>query len=165
MLTRCQEGQAFDFFRKQTLYFLPGHANKTTWETIAMQLSHSEPALTCAIVAVGSMHQARTTRPVGLVMPVYEPAQFEFAMEQYSRSVGHIQTYIDTSRKESSRNSVEVVLLACLMFICFELLNGNNYLGILHLRTGLRILYEHLHGPVPEDRNARRCVFPIRRGS
>lgn len=121
-----------------------------------MQLSHSEPALTCAIVAVGSMHQARTGRPAGLVIPVYEPAQFEFAMDQYSRSVGHIQKYINESRDEINRNSVEVVLLACLMFICFELLHGNNFLGILHLRTGLRILYEHLYGQVPEDSESRR---------
>ncbi|KAK4504193.1 hypothetical protein PRZ48_005109 [Zasmidium cellare] len=156
MVIGPHEAQAFDFFRKQTLYFLPGCATATTWETIAMQLSHSEPALTCAIVAVGSMHQARTGRPAGLVMPVYEPAQFEFAMDEYSRSVGLIQKYINENQSQSNKNSVEVVLLACLMFICFELLHGNNYLGILHLRTGLRILYEHLHGPIPENVDARR---------
>ena len=35
-----------------------------------------------------------------------------------------------------------VVLLACLLFFCFEAYVGHDEQASLHLRTGLRILYE-----------------------
>nr|POF26072.1 hypothetical protein CFP56_22220 [Quercus suber] len=162
VLTFCQEAQAFECFRKQTFHFLPGYAGTTTWETITMQLSHTEPALMCAIVAVGFMHQARTTRSTDFIMPIYAPEHFQFAMKHYSRAMAHVQQHITLSRQRRSRYSVEVVLLACLMFICIEVLHGNTYLAIQHVKTGLRILYEHLHGPMPTDRNQRRYVLTHR---
>ncbi|KAF2163089.1 hypothetical protein M409DRAFT_26535 [Zasmidium cellare ATCC 36951] len=155
-----KERQAFHFFREQTSYSPPGlGGTDTTWEMIALQLSLAEPALMCAIVAVGSLHQARTTRSTNLLMRTYAPEQFQFAMERYSRAVGHVQQQIRSSQQQGSRKSVELVLLACLMFICVELLNGNNSLAIQHLQTGLRILYEHLYGPMPTDRNQRRLIL------
>jgi hypothetical protein len=58
-----------------------------------------------------------------------------------------VQKRIEEAPPVGLTQSVEVVLVSCLMFISFEILQGSYELARLHLKTGLKILSEHVNGP------------------
>ncbi|PIB03046.1 hypothetical protein CB0940_11910 [Cercospora beticola] len=123
---------------------------------MVMQLSHSEPAMAYAVVAVGAIHRARRVVPATSFRPEMDTVRHRFAMNQYTRAVSAIQRFIDDSRNHETTEVVEMVLLACLLFITFETLQCEHEMAKRHLRLGCGILSEHLGRS--EQRPANRVV-------
>jgi hypothetical protein len=137
------EAHAYDFFRFHTVNQLPGSSWTLSWERLALQAGHHEPAVTHAAIALGSLHRAITAQQ-HLVHGRVDPDQRHFALSQYNKAMGYIRRYIDSLGKDCTDVNVEVVLLVSLLFFCFEILHGEDARATLHLRTGLRILYERI---------------------
>lgn len=144
------ETYAFDFFRLQTVKQLPGSSWTLSWEKLALQMGHHEPAVTHAAIALGSIHRALTFEsfkgPAGI-----DPEQHQFALSQYNKSMGYIRQYIESLDESCSDSDVEVVLIVSLLFFCFEVLHSEDARATMHLRTGLRILYERIRGSHPQS--------------
>ncbi|KAJ5380347.1 uncharacterized protein N7496_002775 [Penicillium cataractarum] len=60
-----------------------------------------------------------------------------FAVAQYVKSINHLRKRLDDPNDSQCEH---VALLTCLLFICFEMLQGNRPGAVAHLRNGLRIL-------------------------
>lgn len=157
------ESYAFDFFRLQTVRQLPGSSWTLSWERLALQMGHHEPAVTHAAIALGSIHRALTFEaykgPAGI-----DAEQHQFALSQYNKAMGYIRNYIETLDETCSDSDVEVVLLVSLLFFCFEVLHSEDARATMHLRTGLRILYERIRGSNPpatqyDDGETKRTVI------
>ncbi|KAJ5966558.1 hypothetical protein N7481_013272 [Penicillium waksmanii] len=73
-----------------------------------------------------------TLQPNGFCEPGHP-----FAIKQYVKSLNHLRKRLDG---QSDRSATYVALATCLLFICFEMLQGNRVGALVHLRTGLRIL-------------------------
>lgn len=142
------EAYAFDFFRLQTVKQLPGSSWTLSWERLALQMGHHEPAVTHAAIALGSIHRALTfdafRGPAGI-----DKEQHGFALCQYNKAMSYIRGYIENLGTGCSDNDVEVVLLVSLLFFCFEVLHSEDARATIHLRTGLRILYERIRDKSP----------------
>ena len=151
------EGFAFTFFRHHTAAQLQGSLQSELWTRWALQISHDEPAVRfsqhmnmlenadCAVVfqvlhaiiAVGFMHQARSEQ----IRTAYSgfnahPSQ-QSALKHYSKAVVELRSRMGTP---NSNPGVDVVLLACLLFIGFEMLHHDIPVAMEHLRIGLRII-------------------------
>ena len=50
-------------------------------------------------------------------------------------------------------NEIVIVLLTSLLFFCLEAYMGRDEQSMMHLRTGLKILYEHVQGDEPAVQN------------
>lgn len=149
------EQYAFDFFRLSTVKSLPGCAWSLSWNKIALQMGHHEPAVTHAAIALGSIHRALTFEsfrgPAGI-----DAGHHQFALNQYNKAMGYLRKYIEALEQGASDSDVEVVLLVSLLFFCFEVLHNEDARATMHLRTGLRILYERVkrnNPPAPTDEN------------
>ncbi|KAK4952161.1 hypothetical protein LTR10_010081 [Elasticomyces elasticus] len=91
------------------------------------QTAHTEPAVWHAIVALESAQ----TRDGG------------YAAKQYGKALAALRTKIST---EKGNSNVSVVLLACLLFVPFELMQEGHDLARTHLHSGLELLAEVKEG-------------------
>jgi len=133
------EVNAFDHFRLKTVRHLPGSSWTLSWERLALQMGHHEPAVTHAAIALGSIHRALQDDQHGF--------QHEFALQQYNKAMTYVRKHIVNLDEHSSDADVEVVLLVSLLFFCFEVLHAEDVRATIHLHTSLRILYERLQKP------------------
>ncbi|KAM3416866.1 hypothetical protein BST61_g8455 [Cercospora zeina] len=167
------EAHAYDFFRTKTIHQLPGSSWTMNWERLALQAGHYEPAITHAAIALGSIHRAVSaaaaaaspgSSPTGspgssstTTTDAVDRDQRFFALCQYNKALGLIRQYIGTLDNGGTNRDVEVVLLVSLLFFCFEILVNEDDRATLHLRTGLRILYEKVR-KLDEYRSSAREV-------
>ncbi|KAF2158594.1 hypothetical protein M409DRAFT_30924 [Zasmidium cellare ATCC 36951] len=136
------ESAAFDYFRLFTVNQLP---QKLWWQHVVLDLGRSEPALAHAATALGSMHRSLTLSS----QPCIDKSQHEFATGQYSKAMRLMRQYIERGQKSDNQlreNEVVIVLLTSLLFFCLEAYMGRDEQSTMHLRTGLKILYEHVQG-------------------
>lgn len=138
-----QQMHAFDYFRQRTVHQLSGCFSKALWERLVLQISHQQPAVLHAVVAVGSMHRAHSLRSKSLRTPVADSKYYRFGLNQYCQAITLLQSLITKCEDESCGGTAEVVLLVCLLFVAFEMLQGQQELAITHLRRGLQILWQN----------------------
>ncbi|KAK4508794.1 hypothetical protein PRZ48_002533 [Zasmidium cellare] len=168
------ERNAFDYFRMQTVHELPGNAWLLSWERLSITAGLTEPAILHAIIALGSLHQA-----YGIFSPSHyikgssvDHNLHDFAIKQCnkasmlssysivdynkadSRPVMLASSHIGNLSSTSSDAEVQVVMLMSLLMFCFEVWCGQDLRASLHLRTGLRILYDRVK--LPGDQSSRK---------
>jgi len=108
-----------------------------------MQLSHVEPAIKHGILALSTMHERfeNTT-------PIFSSKSNDFAFVQYMRAVKHSNDLL--AAHSQGKVDVEKVLIACIIFTCYENLAGNYRAANMHLRNGLLILNQHKRSIGPD---------------
>jgi hypothetical protein len=138
-----EERRALDFFRRHTAHQFPGYFPDSFWNCL-LQLSHSEPAIRHAIVAVGSMHEqyeifGMASDALAESLP---GSTHRFGVLEYNKATSSL-----VKRLSSDPNSILVTVAACLLFISIEFLRGEIDLGLNHLHSGLNILKTWRDGP------------------
>ncbi|KAH5808853.1 hypothetical protein HBI93_237180 [Parastagonospora nodorum] len=103
------------------------------WSRLVLQLSHDQPAIKHGILALGVVHE----RYEG-VAPVSMATGNDFAFVQYMQAIKHSNELL--TAYQNGKASLEMVLIACIIFTCYENLAGNYEIASMHLRSGLRIL-------------------------
>ncbi|KAF2033696.1 hypothetical protein EK21DRAFT_58220 [Setomelanomma holmii] len=106
------------------------------WSRTMLQLSHSEPAIKHGILALSIMHERYES-----AAPVSMESGNDFAFKQYTQAVKHSKQLL--AAHQEGRVSLEMVLIACIIFTCYENLAGNYHNANMHLRNGLRILEQN----------------------
>lgn len=97
-------------------------------------------------------------------MPRLDTAQHEFAIYHYANAVTRVQRIIGDAGGDLKPADVETVLLATLMFMTFELLQGSYELAFMHRATGLKILSTLVDSTAKTDeRRVRVRVVPVPR--
>jgi hypothetical protein len=86
------------------------------------------------------LHQARSGLNHALLYTLDYRAQEQFALSQYTKAVNQLRCQIEGSNSEPQ---VDLVLLSCLLFVGFEMLQGNILLALDHLQNGLSIIQQH----------------------
>jgi hypothetical protein len=115
---------------------------------LSLQASQAEPCIHHALLAISSFYESHELCENPAVRPNSDRPEFltKFALQQFTKAVGLLSR--DTGIVSSNQQSV---LLACLIFIWFELLQDNIDVALRHLRSGLCILARHLEEPVSHD--------------
>ena len=88
---------------------------KADWDII-LQLSYLEPSIRHGVLALGSLHHDFNRDE-------------STALKAYDKAIQHTRILRDTTK----------ILAACVIFVCYEYLNGNYSMGNMHLRNGLNI--------------------------
>jgi hypothetical protein len=106
------------------------------WSRTILQLSHDQPAIKHGILALSIMHERyETVAPTSAIM------SHDFAFVQYMQAVKHSNELL--TAYQNGQASLEMVLIACIIFTCYENLAGNYKVASMHLRNGLHILDQH----------------------
>lgn len=74
------------------------------------------------------------------IAPLTSFSSQDFAFLQYMQAIKHSNELLTAYQK--GKTSLEMVLIACIIFTCYENLVGNYKAAGMHLRNGLRILDE-----------------------
>jgi hypothetical protein len=102
------ERRSFDFFCKRTVVVFSGIFDPTFWTRLVLQATHHEPAIRHAAIALGALHESSEVG--SRVKPSI------FAMEQYGKAIRYLVKPI----REKQKQAVDVALMTCVLFVCFE---------------------------------------------
>ncbi|KAF2198232.1 hypothetical protein GQ43DRAFT_483475 [Delitschia confertaspora ATCC 74209] len=136
------ENRSFCYFRTQTLPKWTEFFDSDLWSRKILQLSHSEPAIKHGVLALSSMHERFET-----FMPAFTAKSSDFAFMQYMRAVKHSNKLL--TAYQEGKAELEKILIACIIFTCYENLTGNSAAANMHLSNGIRILNQH-KGHLPQ---------------
>ncbi|KAM3086214.1 hypothetical protein ACMFMG_000351 [Clarireedia jacksonii] len=127
-----QSHRSFNFFIQCTSPQLAGFFGSDFWERLVLQAAHHELAIRHAVVAVGSLHE--------LVNDQVEvtDARKCFALEEYNLAIREL--LVPLSR--DGVRDVDVCLIACVLFTCFENMQGHHASAGAHIRSGVKLLHE-----------------------
>ena len=144
------ELRALDFFRTRTAPGLSSYFDAEFWTRLVLQMSHAEPAIKHAMVAVGTLHEKREdsvqtvpkirsvvmTDPMAISVPVTKARDDSdpFALAQYNKAIQHL-----SKRLNDPDTSSEIALLACILFVCVEFLRGDVEPAMRHFQSGMAI--------------------------
>ncbi|CAK4033426.1 hypothetical protein DOTSEDRAFT_99043 [Lecanosticta acicola] len=150
------ENLSLEYFSTFTVPLLP---QKLWWEHISLDLSRHDSTIAHAAAALGSMHRALASRDHAGALQIHGE-QRSLANKQYTQAIAGLRHYIQECAVEKrilKESELVVVLLTCILFFCYEAFSGHDDKASLHLRTGLRILYEQTRSAdaVPEPGDDR----------
>ena len=111
----AQERRCFEFFRTRTVSQLSGF-DSGLWHQLILQVSHCEPAIRHAAVALGSLHQKFIFDQPSALGSKANLSPDEFATQQYTKAIGFLVQPI----RERGEQAADVALMACVLFVLFE---------------------------------------------
>ncbi|MCJ1258184.1 hypothetical protein MMC24_006015 [Lignoscripta atroalba] len=130
----------FEVFRSQTAQDLPGLFRTDFWGDV-LQVSHSEPAVLHASVALGALYQKSVMDDMSIPTQDMTNRLLQFSIKQYNKAVNLLNERVTATQ---DRTSCEILLMTCILFFCLELLRGHYGTAMLHLHNGRNILYDFL---------------------
>jgi hypothetical protein len=128
-----QDIRQFDFFRNQTAIGLSGNFDASFWNCLLLQIGHSEPTVWHSIIAVGSLHEQHILNYYG--SNPRSNTNRQIALDHYNRAISRL-----TMTATENQESVVVILVCCLLFVCLELLLENVKGAMAHVHSGVSIL-------------------------
>jgi hypothetical protein len=109
-----------------------GYFKSDFWSRILLQTTHLEPAVRHAAVSIGSVHeQFEAGNEIDETQ-----ASGTFALQQYNTAINHLVN----AAKKQEKQTADVILMSCLLFISFEMLRANFGVAFTHVKSGLKIL-------------------------
>ncbi len=143
------ELRSLDFYHYKTAPALASYFDAEFWSRLVFQMSYGEPAVKHAMVALGVLHEQREqglrrvphlptkVRAIAdtdsAIAVHHEDPTEQFALVQYGKAISHL------SERLSSGSSIEVALLACILFVCIEFLRGDAQSAVFHFKSGMSI--------------------------
>lgn len=135
--------QSFHQYLNTTSRFLPGLFQSPLWSTLIPQLSHAAPFVKSALIAIGALSKcgrklnSETPASNGIsVTPLYR-----FALSQYGVAVREMRDTLVLGEE-----GLRKTLIACLLVVCFEGLQGNYFQALAHCMSGHALVRDWLRG-------------------
>ncbi|KAL5446913.1 hypothetical protein PMIN06_007636 [Paraphaeosphaeria minitans] len=131
-----EEGLPYlDFYYHCAIRTLSNRFDNGFWSRTVPQMARSEPCIRHTLVAVGYLAK---TEPGNLKRAHTRLKQQDQTLNMYySKAVGSL-----VARLAEQSCTIEVGLVACLLFVCIEFIRGNFLPAFTHLHSGLKILSE-----------------------
>ena len=131
----------FHHFRQRSILDLVGPLDVDLWQNYILQLAISVPAVQDAVIAFSSLHESYLTCQFDAHAHGHqEPYTGASSMKLYSKALRSLNDIMnDTSNHDAT---VEITLVSCFLFICFDILRGSGTGALMHLEGGLQLLQE-----------------------
>lgn len=118
--------RSLDFYRRYMAPDLAGTLPRSFWTHIVPQVLHQEPAIRHAALAMSSLYEKhKGKRQMSATDRKYAISHYNAALQQ-----------IAVSQPEN----LDVVVIACMQFICIEFLRGNPSGALVHYQYGKNLL-------------------------
>lgn len=95
-----------------------------------------------AAIAVGSIYRARVMAAQFSFATIHDCPYYSSALKQYNKAISSLSDFINTHVGKDQVERLIVILITCLLFVCFEMLHGDQAVVISHLVNGLKVLFE-----------------------
>jgi hypothetical protein len=128
-----EERRAFHFFRTNSIMAFQEYFDSEFWSRLILQASHTEPTIRHAVIALGSLHE--TTQNKDSAVLKSGKANNKFALQQCNKAI----TSLNNELSLKGQRSIQVLLMSCVLFVCFETLQGNYESALTHMESGVRM--------------------------
>lgn len=125
-----KEMRSLEYFRERTIPQLSGFFESQFWDCHILRATNTEPAIRHAILALGSLHERFEAGDPSVSRSNLDKFHGGFALEQYTMAIGCLIDPVSIRH----RQSLDIVLTACVLFTCFEVRHHLN----------LRVFLTHL---------------------
>ncbi|RDW66401.1 hypothetical protein BP6252_10036 [Coleophoma cylindrospora] len=140
------EHRYFQIFCERTAYELSGYFDSSFWTVIVLQEGIAVKPIRLAIAAIGALSESLLNAPdCGSRVNDIQAADLDlhrFAVSLYLKAIRAMNEYISDSEGAQLRT----VLIACILFACFESFEGSHSSSIGQLHEGLKLLRNYYTG-------------------
>jgi len=136
----ADEQRYFHLFSQTTATELRGYFDSIFWAQTVLQESLNEPAIRHAVTAIAALsrvaeEEPKTSRPMGIRK--IKDGHYRFGIEQYNKAVVSLRERL--ARKE---NALRTALIACILFVCVEAMQGDQASASSQIHGGLNIMQQ-----------------------
>lgn len=156
-----REQHALQFFVQYSAPELAGYFDSPFWQRMVLQAGRSESAVRHAMAAIGALHEKLIT--VAASPDQSQERRTQFALEQCNMSIQHLMKPPDAQTKPNLR----LMLTTCVLFTCFETLQGHTERAVLHATQGYSLLQQYATVSLiyfvfdAAFTRAKRSVYPL----
>lgn len=152
-----RELQAYAAYRDRAICFGEPFGNGF-WRNFVLQVASCAPAIRYCIFALGSLTQH--VEENGLIRATDECrcSHCRFALTSYNKAIANIN---DPALPD---DRTDVALLACVMFICLEMLQGSNERVLDLVEKGYRLIHQSDGSPIlppASESSLRTSLYPV----
>ncbi|KAK1820240.1 hypothetical protein LTR12_005391 [Friedmanniomyces endolithicus] len=137
------EQHALQFFVRNSAPQLAGYFDSPFWQRMVLQAARGEPAVKHAVAAIGSLHEKLLTGAVNNPETDLREPRARFALEQCNKSIQHLVKPGEGGKGPDLR----LMLTTCVLFTCFEALQGHCEQAITHATQGYSLLQQYAMDP------------------
>jgi hypothetical protein len=127
------EIRAFEFFRTKVAIKLSGFFVSRFWTIDVLQVGQQEDPISHAIVALASLSEAMMNTESQSTKLLLE----SFAIRQHTKAISDLRKMM----QENNPSSPEILLMACALFICFEMFRGHYESALTHMSSGIYVSF------------------------
>ena len=128
------------------------------WVRLALQLSSEAAPILHATVAAATADQAQLGIEHITLSRAVDHVEQSAVVRQYCKAMAMLRKYID--KAVGSNAALEPVLLASLLFVCIEVVQGNGDIATSHLRFARAIMQEFAISEDPTQHKQRFILSP-----
>lgn len=129
-----RERHSLNFFVNYSAPQMAGLFDSAFWQRLVIQKSFQEPAILHALTAIGALHETILQR--SFPDEKRKAQSMEFALGQCNRAIACLT---NDSKRGAAPNTL-VALSTCVLFTCFETLQGRTDSAVKHAFQGRRLL-------------------------
>lgn len=131
------ERRSLKYFQDRTALELSGYFDAPFWNKLILQAAQSDHAIRHSLVAIASLHESLSLSYEAEAVNPGGPGNKErsFSIQQYNQAINQLTLY-----RDGRPITLEVVLLACVLFICYENFESEYQNALTHIQNGLTIL-------------------------
>lgn len=139
-----RERHSLNFFVNFSAPQMAGFFDSTFWQRMVIQTSYQEPAILHAITAIGALHECIMLR--AFADEKRKARAIEFALDQCNKAISCLTsrqaaiTNMDSEDGGQSIHNSRLALTTCVLFTCFEAMQGRCDSAVNHALQGRRLL-------------------------
>lgn len=133
-----EERRCFDYYRQRSVLEFSGYFDSNFWGQLILQVSHDDPAVRHAVIALGSLYEKFDIQWEVIRSQAQVTVCRQESIEQYNQALSHLRQNLG----DNDSGNVQSTLICCVLFIAFETFLGNYDSAGLHLESGLKILHD-----------------------
>ena len=139
-----RERHSLNFFVNFSAPQMAGFFDSTFWQRMVIQTSYHEPAILHAITAIGALHECIMQR--AFADEKRKARAIEFALNQCNKAISCLTSSqsaynnIDFSKRSRKTPNSRLALTTCVLFTCFEAMQGRCDSAVNHALQGRRLL-------------------------
>ncbi|OCL10853.1 hypothetical protein AOQ84DRAFT_438081 [Glonium stellatum] len=126
------EKRSIHHFVHRSTKDLTGPFQTQVWGSYALSLCATSPAIQHAVIALSGFHER-------FCSPITAVASLQGCLQHYHKAVKRINSLMD-EHNHKRNSTIQEIVVACAIFICIEILIGNDVAALTHLEGGLGIL-------------------------
>lgn len=140
----CDESRGFEFFRIKVAVNLSGFFDSSFWTGDVLQAAQREPSIHHAVVALASLSETILQAKRGRQhdndrQNAREHTPKTFAIRQHTKAISTLNQRMQNSKELSA----VVVLMTCMLLICFDIFQNNHESMIRQMSSGIYIFFDY----------------------